>query len=55
MTKEELFKQLSVCVEKGKADKATPTPPVTQEYCDKIGADFFSLYPQAAAEYLDTL
>lgn len=29
--------------------------PVTQEYCDKIGADFFSLYPQEAAEYLETL
>lgn len=29
--------------------------PVTQEYCDKIGANFFSLYPQEAAEYLDTL
>ncbi len=29
--------------------------PVTQEYCDKIGADFFSLYPQEAAEYLDSL
>jgi 5-methyltetrahydrofolate--homocysteine methyltransferase len=29
--------------------------PVTQEYCDRIGADFFSLYPQDAAEYLDTL
>lgn len=29
--------------------------PVTQEYCDKIGADFFSLYPQEAAEYLNSL
>ncbi|MDA3821576.1 MAG: corrinoid protein [Bacteroidales bacterium] len=29
--------------------------PVTQDYCDKIGADFFSLYPQQAAEYLNTL
>lgn len=29
--------------------------PVTQEYCEKIGADFFSLYPQEAAEYLDSL
>ena len=29
--------------------------PVTQEYSDKIGADFFSLYPQEAAEYLDSL
>ena len=29
--------------------------PVTQEYCDKIGANFFSLYPQEAAEYLDTI
>jgi len=29
--------------------------PVTQEYCDKIGADFFSLYPQEAAEYLESL
>jgi methanogenic corrinoid protein MtbC1 len=29
--------------------------PVTQEYCDKIGADFFSLYPQEAAEYLKSL
>jgi methanogenic corrinoid protein MtbC1 len=29
--------------------------PVTQDYCDKIGADFFSLYPQEAAEYLNTL
>ena len=27
MQKEELLKQLSVCVEKGKADRATPTPP----------------------------
>ena len=29
--------------------------PVTQEYCEKIGADFFSLYPQEAAEYLESL
>lgn len=29
--------------------------PVTQEYCDKIGADFFSLFPQEAAEYLDSI
>lgn len=29
--------------------------PVTQEYCDKIGADFFSLQPQDAAEYLNSL
>jgi len=29
--------------------------PVTQDYCDKIGADFFSLYPQEAAEYLNSL
>lgn len=29
--------------------------PVTQEYCDRIGADFFSLYPQEAAEYLNSL
>jgi methanogenic corrinoid protein MtbC1 len=29
--------------------------PVTQEYCDKIGADFFSLRPQEAAEYLNAL
>jgi methanogenic corrinoid protein MtbC1 len=29
--------------------------PVTQEYCDKIGADFFSLQPQEAAEYLNSL
>ncbi len=29
--------------------------PVTLEYCDKIGADFFSLYPQEASEYLDSL
>jgi len=29
--------------------------PVTQEYCDKIGADFFTLYPQEAAEYLNSL
>ena len=29
--------------------------PVTQEYCDKIGADFFSLFPQDAAEYLESL
>lgn len=29
--------------------------PVTQEYCNKIGADFFSLYPQEAAEYLNAL
>jgi len=29
--------------------------PVTQEYCDKIGADFFSLRPQEAAEYLNSL
>jgi 5-methyltetrahydrofolate--homocysteine methyltransferase len=29
--------------------------PVTQEYCDKIGADFFSLYPQEAAEYLNSI
>lgn len=29
--------------------------PVTQEYCDKIGADFFSLYPQEAAEYLNAI
>ncbi len=29
--------------------------PVTQEYCDQIGADFFSVYPQEAAEYLKSL
>lgn len=29
--------------------------PVTQEYCDKIGADFFSLQPQEAAEYLNSI
>jgi 5-methyltetrahydrofolate--homocysteine methyltransferase len=29
--------------------------PLTQDYCDKIGADFFSLYPQEAAEYLNSL
>lgn len=29
--------------------------PVTQDYCNKIGADFFSLYPQEAAEYLNSL
>lgn len=29
--------------------------PITQEYCDKIGADFFSLQPQDAAEYLNSL
>ncbi len=29
--------------------------PVTKEYCNKIGADFFSLYPQEAAEYLNSL
>jgi len=29
--------------------------PVTQEYCDRIGADFFTLFPQEAAEYLNSL
>lgn len=29
--------------------------PVTQDYCDKIGADFFSFYPQEAAEYLESI
>ncbi len=29
--------------------------PVTEEYCKKIGADFFSLFPQEAAEYLNSL
>lgn len=29
--------------------------PVTQSYCDKIGADYFTLYPQEAAEYLNSL
>ncbi|MEX0981555.1 MAG: hypothetical protein WD577_05600 [Bacteroidales bacterium] len=35
MQKEELLKQLSLCVEKGKADRATPTPP---EMKDQDGA-----------------
>ncbi|MCA1747072.1 MAG: homocysteine S-methyltransferase family protein [Bacteroidales bacterium] len=35
MQKEELLKQLSFCVEKGKADRATPTPP---ELKDQDGA-----------------
>jgi len=29
--------------------------PVTQEYCDKIGADFYSPDPQGAVNYLKTL
>ncbi len=29
--------------------------PITQEYCNSIGADFFSLFPQEAAEYLNSL
>ena len=29
--------------------------PVTQEYCDKIGADFYSPDPQGAVNYLTTL
>ncbi len=29
--------------------------PVTQSYCDQIGADFFTLHPQDAAEYLNSL
>ena len=29
--------------------------PVTQEYCDKIGADFYSPGPQGAVNYLMTL
>jgi methanogenic corrinoid protein MtbC1 len=29
--------------------------PVTQEYCDKIGADFFSPDPQGAVNYLKQL
>lgn len=29
--------------------------PVTQEFCDRIGANFFSFYPQDAAEYLNSL
>jgi methanogenic corrinoid protein MtbC1 len=29
--------------------------PVTKEYCDKIGADFYSPYPQGAVNYLNTL
>ncbi len=29
--------------------------PVTQEYCNKIGANYFSPYPQEAAEYLNSI
>jgi methanogenic corrinoid protein MtbC1 len=29
--------------------------PVTQEYCDKIGADFYSPDPQGAVNYLKQL
>jgi len=29
--------------------------PVTHEYCDKIGADFYSPDPQGAVNYLKTL
>jgi methanogenic corrinoid protein MtbC1 len=29
--------------------------PVTQEYCDKIGADFFSPDPQGAVNFLNKL
>jgi len=29
--------------------------PLTQEYCDKIGADFYSPNPQGAVNYLNQL
>jgi len=29
--------------------------PVTREYCDKIGADFYSPDPQSAVNYLNGL
>ena len=66
-----LLDKLQEAVELGKLNKESPYPPslrgqdgaaelaggapVTMEYCQKIGADFYSPDPQGAVNYLNKL
>jgi methanogenic corrinoid protein MtbC1 len=55
-TMENMKKTVSAIKEKNKASKILiGGAPVTHEYCEKIGADFYSPDPQGAVNYLKTL
>jgi methanogenic corrinoid protein MtbC1 len=55
-TMENMKKTVSAIKEKNSASKILiGGAPVTREYCEKIGADFYSPDPQGAVNYLKTL
>jgi len=55
-TMENMKKIVAAIKEKNSASKILiGGAPVTQEYCDKIGADFYSPDPQGAVNYLKQL
>jgi 5-methyltetrahydrofolate--homocysteine methyltransferase len=55
-TMENMKKTVSVIKEKHSATRIlVGGAPVTQEYCEKIGADFYSPDPQGAVNYLKSL
>jgi methanogenic corrinoid protein MtbC1 len=55
-TMENMKKTVSAIKEKHSASKIlVGGAPVTREYCEKIGADFYSPDPQGAVNYLKTL
>ena len=55
-TMENMKKTVSVIKEKHTSTRIlVGGAPVTQEYCEKIGADFYSPDPQGAVNYLKTL